>query len=160
MSFVASAVSHAIDALESRSHPKESEDEASSATACCSNHVLCHNGDDLPAIRSRTGARRRAHPNPIVIRYLNDHGYVPPFELANTLGFLKGKGIRLETQGYSPGGPKSLAALASGSIDLAGVATPAIINAIADGAKILCIAPRAGVNKEVNSKFSCWTAAR
>jgi ABC-type nitrate/sulfonate/bicarbonate transport system substrate-binding protein len=91
--------------------------------------------------------------NPVVIRYLNDHGYVPPFELADALGFLKGKSIRLESEGYSPGGPTSLAALASGSIDVAGVATPAIINAIAGGAKILCIMPRAGVNKDVNSKF-------
>ncbi len=57
------------------------------------------------------------------------------------------------SEGYSPGGPKNLAALASGSIDAAGAATPAIINAIADGAKILCIAPRAGIDKDVNSKF-------
>jgi ABC-type nitrate/sulfonate/bicarbonate transport system substrate-binding protein len=91
--------------------------------------------------------------NPVVIRYTNDRGYVPPFEIADALGFLKGKGIRLESEGYSPGGPKSLAALRSGAIDVAGAATPAIINAIADGDKILCIMPRAGVTKAVNSKF-------
>ncbi len=89
----------------------------------------------------------------VVIRYLNDRGYVPPYELADALGLLKGKAIRLESKGYSPGGPQSLAALASGSIDIAGVATPAAIGAIAGGAKILCIAPRAGVTKDVNSKF-------
>jgi ABC-type nitrate/sulfonate/bicarbonate transport system substrate-binding protein len=91
--------------------------------------------------------------NPVVIRYLNDRGYVPPFELADALGFLKGKTIRLKSEGYSPGGPQSQAALASGKIDVAGVATPAAINAIASGADILCIAPRAGVTKDVNSKF-------
>ena len=91
--------------------------------------------------------------NPVVIRYLNDRGYVPPHEIADALGFFKGKGIRVESKGDSPGGPESLAALASGSIDVAGTATPAIINAIGGGAKILCIMPRAGVSKDVNSKF-------
>ena len=43
--------------------------------------------------------------------------------------------------------------MASGSIDVAGTATPAIINAIAGGAKILCVLPRAGIDKDVNSKF-------
>jgi ABC-type nitrate/sulfonate/bicarbonate transport system substrate-binding protein len=91
--------------------------------------------------------------NQVVIRYLNDHGYVSPFEIAEALGFLKGTGIRLELEGYSPGGPASLAALKSGAIDVAGAATPAIINAVAGGAKILCIMPRAGVTKDVSSKF-------
>jgi ABC-type nitrate/sulfonate/bicarbonate transport system substrate-binding protein len=91
--------------------------------------------------------------NPVVIRYLSDHGFVPAYELADALGFLKGKGIRLENKGYATGAPQNLAALAAGSIDLASAATPAIINAIAGGAKILSIAPRAGINKDVNSKF-------
>jgi ABC-type nitrate/sulfonate/bicarbonate transport system substrate-binding protein len=43
--------------------------------------------------------------------------------------------------------------MASGSVDLAGAATPAIINAIAAGAKILGVIPDGGVNKDVNSKF-------
>jgi ABC-type nitrate/sulfonate/bicarbonate transport system substrate-binding protein len=91
--------------------------------------------------------------NPVVIRYLNDRGYVPPYEIADALGFFKGKGIRFEAEGDSPGGPQALAALASGSIDVAGAATPAVINAIAGGAKILCVMPRAGVSKDVSSKF-------
>jgi ABC-type nitrate/sulfonate/bicarbonate transport system substrate-binding protein len=91
--------------------------------------------------------------NPVVIRYLNDRGLVPPFEIADALGFLKEKGIRLESEGDSPGAPESLAALASSSADLAGIATPAVINAIAGGAEILCIMPRLGINKDVNSKF-------
>jgi ABC-type nitrate/sulfonate/bicarbonate transport system substrate-binding protein len=96
-----------------------------------------------------------AHPdaNPVVIRYLNDPGFVPSFEIADALGFLKEEGIRIQSEGDSPGGPQSLAALGSGSVDAVGVATPAVINAIAGGAKILCIMPRAGINKDVNSKF-------
>jgi ABC-type nitrate/sulfonate/bicarbonate transport system substrate-binding protein len=97
--------------------------------------------------------RADADANPVVIRYQNDRGYVPPYEIADALGFFKEKGIRLESEGDSPGGPQSLAALASGSIVVAGAATPAMINAIAGGAKILCVTPRAGVSKEVNSKF-------
>jgi ABC-type nitrate/sulfonate/bicarbonate transport system substrate-binding protein len=108
-----------------------------------------------PAVAQQSPPGRADAPgaNPVVIRYMNDRGYVPPFEVADGLGFLKGEGIRLELEGYSPGGPKSLAALASGAIDVAGAATPAIIDAIAGGAKILCIMPRAGVTKDVNSKF-------
>jgi ABC-type nitrate/sulfonate/bicarbonate transport system substrate-binding protein len=91
--------------------------------------------------------------NPVVIRYLNDAGFVSGFEMADALGFLKEKGIRIQSEGDSPGGPQALAALASGSIDVVGAATPAIINAVAGGAKILCVMPRAGVDKDVNSKF-------
>jgi ABC-type nitrate/sulfonate/bicarbonate transport system substrate-binding protein len=97
--------------------------------------------------------RADADASAVVIRYLNDRGYVPPYEIAEALGFFKDKGIRFESEGDSPGGPESLAALASGSIDVAGAATPAMINAIAGGAKILCIMPRAGVSKDVSSKF-------
>ena len=118
----------------------EGEDEASSATPHCSGRVLRRTFDGLPAIRCRPGARRRTRRGPGSHRYLNDRGYVPPYEIADALGFFKGKGIRFESEGDSPGGPQSLAALASGSIDVAGAATPAMINAIAGGAKILCSA--------------------
>jgi ABC-type nitrate/sulfonate/bicarbonate transport system substrate-binding protein len=109
----------------------------------------------MVCLQSGAGQARADAPdgNPVVIRYLNDRGYVPPYEIADALGFFKDKGIRFESEGDSPGGPESLAALASGSIDVAGAATPAMINAIAGGAKILCIMPRAGVSKDVNSKF-------
>jgi ABC-type nitrate/sulfonate/bicarbonate transport system substrate-binding protein len=66
---------------------------------------------------------------------------------------LREKGIRLESAGYSQGGPESLAAMASGSVDLTGAAAPAVINAIAGGAKILGVMPGGGINKTVNSKF-------
>jgi ABC-type nitrate/sulfonate/bicarbonate transport system substrate-binding protein len=91
--------------------------------------------------------------NPVVIRYLNDRGAVRSFEIADALGFLKEQGIRIEFEGDSSGAPESLAALASGSVDSVGVATPAAINAIAGGAKILCILPAVGISKDVNSKF-------
>lgn len=91
--------------------------------------------------------------NPVVIRYINDLGAVRSFELADALGLLKETGIRLEFKGYSHGAPESLAALAAGSADLVGVATPAVINAIAGGAKILCVIPAQGIDKDANSKF-------
>ncbi len=99
---------------------------------------------------ARAGA---ADANPVVIRHLNDAGFVASYEIADALGFFKDKGIRIQSAGDSEGSPQSLAALASGSVDVAGVATPAVINAIAGGAKILCVLPRAGINKDGNSKF-------
>jgi ABC-type nitrate/sulfonate/bicarbonate transport system substrate-binding protein len=91
--------------------------------------------------------------NQVVIRYLNDPGAVRSFEIAEALGFLKDKGIRIESKGDSHGGPETLAALLSGSIDAGGIATPAVINAAADGAKILCVMPALGINKDINSKL-------
>jgi ABC-type nitrate/sulfonate/bicarbonate transport system substrate-binding protein len=88
-----------------------------------------------------------------IIRYLAGYGYVTTFEVADALGWLRQKGIRLESEGYSQGGPESLAAMASESTDLAGAATPAIINAMAGGAKILGVMPGGGIDKSVNSKF-------
>jgi ABC-type nitrate/sulfonate/bicarbonate transport system substrate-binding protein len=90
---------------------------------------------------------------PTVIRYLSGYGYVATYEVADALGWLREKGLRLESVGYSQGGPESLAAMASGSVDLAGAATPAIINAIVGGAKILGVMPGGGINKSVQSKF-------
>ena len=47
---------------------------------------------------------------PVVIRYLNDAGYVPGFEIADALGFFKDTEVRIQLEGNSPGGPESLAA--------------------------------------------------
>lgn len=91
--------------------------------------------------------------NVTVIRYLTNHGDVATYEVAEALGWFKDKGIRLEAEGFSSGGPESLVAMASGSVDIAGAATPAIINAISAGAKITGVMPDGGVNKDVNSKF-------
>jgi ABC-type nitrate/sulfonate/bicarbonate transport system substrate-binding protein len=66
---------------------------------------------------------------------------------------VQGQGIKIESEGYSQGGPESLVAMAAGSVDIAGAATPAIINAIASGAKIVGVMPNGGISKDVNSKF-------
>lgn len=88
-----------------------------------------------------------------VIRYLASRGTIATYEVADALGWLKDKGISIESEGFSQGGPESLVAMASGSVDIAGAATPAVINAIAAGAKILGVMPDGGVDKEVDSKF-------
>jgi ABC-type nitrate/sulfonate/bicarbonate transport system substrate-binding protein len=88
-----------------------------------------------------------------VIRYLNSHGNVASYEIAAALGWLQDKGIKIESEGYSGGGPESLVAMAAGSVDIAGAATTAIINAMAGGAKILGVMPDGGINKSINSKF-------
>jgi ABC-type nitrate/sulfonate/bicarbonate transport system substrate-binding protein len=104
-----------------------------------------------------TGTRARAapagHGDAVVVRYLSTRGNITTYELADALGWLKDKNIRIESAGYSQGGPESLVAMAAGSVDIAGAATPAIINAIGAGAKILGIMPDGGVNKDINSKF-------
>src|SRR3954468_21077491 len=74
------------------------------------------------------GAPSPAAAQETVIRYLSNRGDVAPYELADALGWLKEKGIRIESEGYSGSGPESLVALGSGSVDLAGAATPAVIN--------------------------------
>jgi len=91
--------------------------------------------------------------NVTVIRYLANRGAVTSYEMAAALGWLKDKGIRIESEGFSQGGPESLVALASGSVDIAGAATPAAINAMIGGAKIIGVMPDSGVSKTVNSKF-------
>jgi ABC-type nitrate/sulfonate/bicarbonate transport system substrate-binding protein len=88
-----------------------------------------------------------------VIRYLAGHGNVTSYEIAAALGWLQENGIKLQSVGYSQGGPESLVAMASGSVDLAGAAVPAIINAKAGGAKILGVMPSGGIDETVNSKF-------
>lgn len=59
------------------------------------------------------------------------------------LGFLKDIGIASHRKVIRRACRKVGPALASGTIDIAGAVTPAIINAIAAGAKILCVMPRA-----------------
>jgi ABC-type nitrate/sulfonate/bicarbonate transport system substrate-binding protein len=88
-----------------------------------------------------------------VIRYFNNRGSVSIYEIADALGWLKDKHIRIESEGYSQGGPENLVGLASDSVDIAGVATPPLINAIASGAKIVGVMPDGGINADVNSKF-------
>lgn len=91
--------------------------------------------------------------HPLAIRFFMNHGYIDSTELADALGWLKPFGLKMESVGYSQGGPENLFGLNNGSVDLAGAATPALINAIAGGAQIVGVMPNVGENKIVNSKF-------
>lgn len=122
-------------------------------TACAASLIAA----GLTGLASAAGPARAADSqgpdHATVIRYLNGRGSVASYEIAAALGWLQNKGIRIESEGYSGGGPESLVAMASGSVDLAGAAIPAIINAMAGGAKILGVMADGGINKNINSKF-------
>jgi ABC-type nitrate/sulfonate/bicarbonate transport system substrate-binding protein len=109
-------------------------------------------GSDAAGSRARAAAAQTGD-QATVIRYFASYGNVQPFEIADALGWLKDAGIKLESVGYSQGGPESLAGMASGSVDVAGAALPAVINAMAAGAKIYGVMPGGGIDKDVNSKF-------
>ncbi|MBZ9810087.1 MULTISPECIES: ABC transporter substrate-binding protein [unclassified Mesorhizobium] len=89
----------------------------------------------------------------VKIRYLASRGGISPHELADQLGYFKGLGIELENVGYAGGGPESLFALASGSVDLGSAATPAVINSIAGGNDFVAAYPSNGINSQVKSVF-------
>ncbi|MGX5851739.1 ABC transporter substrate-binding protein [Mesorhizobium sp. PL10] len=89
----------------------------------------------------------------VKIRFLAGRGGFSPHELANELGYFKGLGIELENVGYVGGGPESLFALASGSVDLGSAATPAVINSIAGGNDFVAAYPSNGINSQVKSIF-------
>ncbi len=89
----------------------------------------------------------------VTLRFLASHGGVSAHELAYDLGYFEGTGITLENVGYAGGGPESLFALASGSVDIGGAATSAVINAIASGNDFVAAYPTNGINDEVQSKF-------
>jgi ABC-type nitrate/sulfonate/bicarbonate transport system substrate-binding protein len=95
----------------------------------------------------------RAADGAVTIRYFENRGAVTGYELADALGWLKDKGIRLESEGFSESGPENLVALSANAIDVAGVATAPLINAIAAGAKVVGVIPEVGVSKAVASKF-------
>jgi ABC-type nitrate/sulfonate/bicarbonate transport system substrate-binding protein len=88
-----------------------------------------------------------------IIRYFSNRGIAATYEIADALGWLKDKGIRIESVGFSESGPENLVGLTTGAVDLAGVATPPLINAIANGAKVIGVMPDIGTSKDVNSKF-------
>ncbi|MGY9047766.1 sulfonate ABC transporter substrate-binding protein [Puniceibacterium antarcticum] len=90
----------------------------------------------------------------VTLRYLASHGGVNAHELAEELGYYEGTGITLENVGYAGGGPESLFALASGSVDIGSAATSAVINAIASGNDFVAAYPTNGINDEVQSIFA------
>lgn len=89
----------------------------------------------------------------VTLRYLGSQGGVSPHELAAALGYLDGTGITLENLGYAGGGPETLIALAGGSVDIGGAATPAVLNSIASGNDFVIAYPTNGVNETVHSTF-------
>lgn len=114
----------------------------------------------LTALGAFIGGRPAAAAEPVKaadsvtsFRYLTSRGNVTSYEIASALGWLKDKGLKLDSVGFTQGGPESLVALAGGSVDLAGAATPAIINAVVGGAKILGVMPGDGVSEHAHSKF-------
>lgn len=89
----------------------------------------------------------------VTLRFLAGHGGISAHELALDLGYFEGTGITLEPVGYSGGGPESLFALASGSVEIGSAATSAVINAIAGGNDFLAAYPINGINDDVQSVF-------
>ena len=100
-----------------------------------------------------TAAAASSPDNVTTIRFFSNHGYIATFEIAAALGWLKEKNIRIESAGYSESGPENLMALSSGAIDVAGIATPPLINAISNGAKFVGVMPDIGTSRNINSKF-------
>ncbi|MER9869921.1 ABC transporter substrate-binding protein [Mesorhizobium sp. M0136] len=90
---------------------------------------------------------------PVKFRSLASRGSISPHELAGELGYFKGFGIEVENVGYSGGGPESLFALASGSVDIGSAATAAVINSISGGNDFVAVYPSNGINSKVRSVF-------
>lgn len=89
----------------------------------------------------------------VTLRFLASHGGVSAHELAGELGYFDGTGIALENIGYAGGGPESLFALASGSVEIGSAATAAVINSIAGGNDFVAAYPSNGINEQVQSIF-------
>lgn len=89
----------------------------------------------------------------IVMRDMTSHGGISAHELADALGYFKGTGITFKSAGYASGGPESLFALASGSIDIGSAATPAVINSIAGGNQFVAAYPTNGIDNTTKSIF-------
>lgn len=99
------------------------------------------------------GIAGAAQSEEVTLRHLSDSGGISAHELARELGYFEGTGISFENIGYSSGGPESLFALASGSVDIGSAATPAIINSIASGNDFVAAYPTNGINDQVQSIF-------
>ncbi|CAH6635236.1 ABC transporter substrate-binding protein [Pseudocitrobacter vendiensis] len=89
----------------------------------------------------------------VTMRYMTSHGGISAHELADALGYFKGTGITFKSAGYASGGPESLFALASGSIDIGSAATPAVINSIAGGNQFVAAYPTNGIDATTKSIF-------
>ena len=95
----------------------------------------------------------QAAEEPTTIRFLASHGGVSAHELAVELGYFEGTDVVLQNIGYAGGGPESLFALASGSVELGSAATAAVLNSIAGGNDFVAAYPSNGINADVKSIF-------
>lgn len=89
----------------------------------------------------------------VTLRYLGGSGGLSAHELANELGYFEGTGITIENIGNAAGGPETLIALAGGSVDIGGAATPAVLNSIAAGNDFVAAYPSNGINDDAQSIF-------
>lgn len=89
----------------------------------------------------------------VTMRYMTSHGGISAHELADALGYFKDTGVTFKSAGYASGGPESLFALASGSIDIGSAATPAVINSIAGGNQFVAAYPTNGIDNTTKSIF-------
>ncbi|MEX5413603.1 ABC transporter substrate-binding protein [Atlantibacter hermannii] len=89
----------------------------------------------------------------VTLRYLASYGGISAHELADALGYFNGTGVSIENKGYASGGPESLFALASGSVDIGSAATPAVLNSIASGNKFVAAYPTNGIDNTTKSIF-------
>lgn len=106
----------------------------------------------LPVIGPARPARA-GEPETVTLRYMASQGGLSAHELADALGYFEGTGIKLENAGYAAGGPASLFALASGSIEIGSAATAAVLNSIAGGNDFVAAYPSNGINKDLQSIF-------
>lgn len=88
-----------------------------------------------------------------VVKFFSNHGWATAYELAGALGWLKEKGIEVQSAGFAQGGPEAVFGLNNGSVQLADAATASLINAVAGGSPIIGVMPNLGVSETVNSKF-------
>lgn len=89
----------------------------------------------------------------LTLRYLGSAGGLAAHELAAELGYFDGTGITLENIGNAGGGPETLIALAGGSVEIGGAATPAVLNSIAAGNDFVAAYPSNGINDDAQSIF-------
>lgn len=89
----------------------------------------------------------------VVMRFMPSHGGVSPHNIAEKLGYFEGTGIVLKDAGFASGGPESLMALASGSIEIGSAATSAVLNSIIGGNDFVAAYPTNGINDEAQSIF-------
>lgn len=89
----------------------------------------------------------------VTFRVFSSRGGIEPHLLAEKLGYYEGTPVRLESLGYSSGGPESLMAVAGGSADVGSAATAAVLNGIAAGNDFVLAYPSNGIDANAQSRF-------